>query len=242
MTNLELYFKHPSTSLLSGPKCCAQTRFVRRILVERLIDLFPTRIIRVYSEWQEDYDKIKTIHPEIELMKGYSDDIYDCLEPSDRNLLILDDQMSEASNTKSLANLCTKVSHHRNLTIYYLVQNMFDQGRSSRTVSLNSHYTVVFRNLKDQSQFRTMAHWILPKNSDWLLDEYADATVRPFGYLVIDSSPKCNPIFRFQTNIFRGELSTVYCDKKAVYTSLRSSSPNKIFFQSDEQIKIKQNS
>ena len=57
--------------------------------------------------------------------------------------------MSEASNTKSLANLFTKGSHHRNVTILYLVQNMFDQGRRSRTVSLHSHYTVVFRNLKD---------------------------------------------------------------------------------------------
>ena len=61
-------------------------------------------------------------------MKGYSDDIYDSLEPSDRNLLILDDQMSEASNTKSLANLFTKVSRHRNVTILYLVKNMFDHG------------------------------------------------------------------------------------------------------------------
>ena len=92
MTNLELHFKHPSTILLSGPTGCGKTRFVRRILEERLIDPFPTRLIWVYSEWQEDYDKIKTIYPEIEFMKGYSDDIYDSLEPSDRNLLILDDQ------------------------------------------------------------------------------------------------------------------------------------------------------
>ena len=242
MTNLELHFKHPSTVLLSGPTGCRKTRFVRRILEERLIDTFPTRLIWVYSEWQEDYDKITTIYPEIEFMKGYSDDIYDSLEPSDRNLLILEDQLSEASSTKSLANRFTKGSHHRNVTILYLVQNMFDKGRSSRTVSLNSHYTVVFRNLRDQSQFRTMARKILPKNSDCLIDAYADATVRPFGYIVIDNSLQCDPIFRFRTNIFRGELPRVYCDKKAVYKSPRLSSPSKIFFQSDKQIKIKQSS
>ena len=97
----------------------------------------------MYSEWQEDYDKIKTIYPEIEFMKGYSDDIYDSLEPSDCNLLILDDQMSEANNTKSLANHFTNGSHHRNVTILYLVQNMFDQGRSSRTVSKQPLYGCV---------------------------------------------------------------------------------------------------
>ena len=100
MTNLKLHFKHPSTILLSGPTGCGKTRFVRRVLEERLIEPFPTRLIWVYSKWQEDYDKIKTIYPEIEFMKGYSDDIYDSLEPSDRNLFLLDDEMSEASKTK----------------------------------------------------------------------------------------------------------------------------------------------
>ena len=204
MTNLKLHFKHPSTILLSGPTGCGQTRFVCRILEERLIEPFSTRLIWVYSEWQEDYEKVKIIYPEVEFMKGYLDDIYNSLEFSDRNLLILDDQRSEASNTKSLTNRFTKGSHHRSVTIPYLVQKMFDQGRSSRTVSLNSHYTVLFRNLRDQSQFRTMARQILPNNSDWLIDAYADATVKPFGYLVIDNSTQCDPIFRFRTNIFRG--------------------------------------
>ena len=112
--------------------------------------------------------------------------------------------MSEASNTKSLAHIFTKGSHHRNVTTLDLLKNMFDLGRSSRTVSLNSHYTVVFRNLRYQSQFRALARQLLPKHSDWLIDAFADATVRPLGYLVIDNSPQCDPIFRFRTNIFRG--------------------------------------
>ena len=237
MSNLELHFKHPATILLSGPTGCGKTRFVRRILEERLIEPFPTRLIWVYGEWQGDYDQIKTIYPEIEFMQGYSDDIYDSLEPTERNLLILDDQMSEASDTKSLAKLFTKGSHHRNVTILYLVQNMFDQGKSSRTVSLNSHYAVVFRNLRDQSQFRTMARQLLPNNSQWLIDAFTDATVRPYGYLVIDNSPQCDPVFRFRTNILRGELPTVYCESGA-YKRPRSESPSSNPDQAYAQIKI----
>ena len=173
-------------------------------------------------------------------MKGFSDDIYDSLEPSDRNLLKLDDQMSEANNTKLLANFFTKVLHHCNVTILYLVQNMFEQSKCSRTVILTNHNTVVLHNLRNQSQFRTMAHQILSKNSDWIIDAFANAIVRQLEYIVIDNSPQCDPIFRFRTNIFCEELPTVYCDNKALYKNPRSSSPNKIFFQSDEQIKIKQ--
>ena len=91
---------------------------------------------------------------------------------------------------------------------------MFDQGRSLRTVCLNSYYTVVFCNLRDESQFRTMARQILSKNSDQLIDAYANAIVRPLRYFVIDNSPQCDSIFRFQTNIFLGELRTMYCNKK----------------------------
>ena len=89
MSSIELHFKHKSTILLSGITGCGKTRFVRRILEERLIEPFPTRLIWVYCEWQKDYDLVKTTYPEIEFVQGYSDDIYSSLEPSDSNLLIL---------------------------------------------------------------------------------------------------------------------------------------------------------
>ena len=77
------------------------------MLEERLINLFPTRLIWVYSEYHEDYNNVQTIYLEIEFDKGDSDDIYNSLELSDRNLLILNDYMSEESYTKSLANRFT---------------------------------------------------------------------------------------------------------------------------------------
>lgn len=207
-------FHHPCTIQVSGPTGSGKTRFVRRILEDKLIEPFPTRLIWVYSEWQPEYDRVKVLYPETEFVKGYSGDLYETLQPDERNLIILDDQMSEASDSKSLARLFTKGSHHRNLTVLYLVQNMFDQGKSSRTVSLNSHYNVVFRNLRDVSQFRTMASQLMPNNPGWLMEAFTDATREPYGYLVIDNHPKSDPAYRFRTRIFRGELTVFYCDRK----------------------------
>ena len=62
MTNLKHHFKQ---ILLSGPIGCGKIRFVRRILKKRLIDPLSTRLIWVYSEWQEDYDKVRTIYTEV---------------------------------------------------------------------------------------------------------------------------------------------------------------------------------
>ena len=113
MDPLEFYFKHPTTKQVSGLTRCGKTRLLQRILKEQLIQPFDTRIILVYSEWQQDYDMIRERYPGIEFEKGLRDDIFDSLTPEQRNILVLDDQMGVASSSKSVSDLFTKGSHHR---------------------------------------------------------------------------------------------------------------------------------
>ena len=101
---------------------------------------------------------IRERYPDIEFEKGWRDEIFDSLSPEQRNILVLDDQLGVASSSTSVADLITKESHHRNLSVIYLVQNVYNQGKRQRTISLNSHYSVVFRNGWDASQLRTMAY------------------------------------------------------------------------------------
>src|SRR5208283_5379619 len=160
--NIDVKFKHPSTIQISGPTQSGKTRFMQRVLVERMIDPFPTRIMWCYSEWQPVYDELKVVYSHIEFIKGFSDNLYDSIQQDERNLLIFDDQMAAARDTKSLANLFTMGSHHRNLTVVYIVQNLLDQGKSSRTVSLNTHYNVAFRNPRDGTQIRVFCQQLSP--------------------------------------------------------------------------------
>ena len=112
----------------------------------------------------------------VKFVEGWRESIYASIRPEDRNLLILDDQMDEAGDSKTLSKLFTKGSHHRNLTVIYLVQNVFNQSKSQRTVSLNSHYNVVFLNRRDASQFRTLAYQMCSDNARWLLDAFKCST------------------------------------------------------------------
>ena len=139
MDPLDFYFKHPTQIQVSKPTRCCTTRLVRRILDEQLIQLFVTRIIWVFSEWQPDYDIIRERYPGIEFDKRWRDEIFDLLSPEQRIILVLDDQIGVASSSTSVADLFTKMSHLRNLTVIYLVQNLYNQGKSQRTISLNSH-------------------------------------------------------------------------------------------------------
>ena len=68
----------------------------------------------------------------------------------------------------------------------HIVQNLFHQGKGYRTQSLNTHYLVLFKNLRDASQINHLARQMFPNNSQYLQEVCRDATTPPFGYLFID--------------------------------------------------------
>ena len=210
-----LGFSHPCTIQISGPIGCCKTRFVRQVLANRLIEPFPTRLIWVYGEWPEDYEALRALYPHIEFVHGWRESLYDSIRFDESNLLVLDDQMREASDSKQLARLFTKGLRYRNLSIIYLVQNVYDKGKSSRTVSLNAHYHVVFRNRRDASQFPVFASHMAPHRSGWLLDTFQDATRQPFGYMQIDNYPQTSDEQRIRTRILPSEQAWFYSERKS---------------------------
>ena len=54
----------------------------------------------------------------------------------------------------------TKISHHRNLSVVYVCQNLFDKFKYHRTISLNSHYIVLLRNPRDTQPVANLARQI----------------------------------------------------------------------------------
>ena len=118
--------------------------------------------------------------------------------------------MGVASSSTFVADLITNRSHHRNLTVIYMVQNVYNQGKSQKTISLNSHYNVVFSNGRDASQFRTMAYQICPNVGQWLVYSFTDATSKPYGYLVLDHHPSTPKEQTVVNNILPGEQLTYY--------------------------------
>ena len=118
--------------------------------------------------------------------------------------------MAVASSSKSVADLFTKRSHHRNLTVIYLVQNVYNQVKSLRTISLDSHYSVLFRNGREASQFRPMAYQICARDGQWLEDAFTDATSEPYGYLVLDYYPSTPEDQTVVTNICPREQLIYY--------------------------------
>ena len=53
--------------------------------------------------------------------------------------------MSESGSDKQLTDLFTKGSHHINLSIIYILHNIFPKGKESRTISLNAHFIFLLK-------------------------------------------------------------------------------------------------
>ena len=129
--------------------------------------------------------------------------LYETIIPSQRNLLVLDDQMTEAGKTsQELSKLFVQGSHHKNLSVIYLVQNLFDKGKQHRTVSLNSHYTIIFKNPRDNIQPGILCRQMFPHKWKEFVEAYNDATSKAFGYILLDFRQETEENLRVRTNIF----------------------------------------
>jgi len=117
--------------------------------------------------------------------------------------------MSETND--DLANLFTEGPHHRNVSVVFLTQNLFYKNKHMRTISLNAHYLVLFKNPRDAGQFSILARQ--PSGFKFVEEAYRDATERPFGYLFVDFKPHQDERYRLRTNVFPGENQYVYVKK-----------------------------
>ena len=79
------------------------------------------RIIFHYSEWQPSY---KEFDKEVEFVEGLPQSS-DFSNNFQTKLIIIDDFMRESSSNV-IVDLFTKGSHHRNLTVFFISQNLYD--------------------------------------------------------------------------------------------------------------------
>ena len=82
-----------------------------------------------------------------------------------------------------------------------------------RTISLNAHYLVLFKNVRDSTQVSNLARQMFPGKSHFMIEAFADATMTPFGYLLVDLTSGSDERCRLRTNIFPGETHYVYVRK-----------------------------
>lgn len=204
-----LVLHHPFGALLCGPSGVGKSYFLKLLLSKHTLIIQPAidKVVWFYSIYQPLYDEI----PNVTFVEGFPSDYKSYL--GTRTLFIVDDLVEEYGNSKDLLALYTKASHHLNISIFTITQNIFHKGSAYREISLNSHYMFLFKCRRDINQIAHLAKQLYPRKTKFFLEAYEDATKKPYGYLLVDMKPNTEETFRLRTNILPGEFMCIYQPK-----------------------------
>lgn len=96
-----------------------------------------------------------------------------------------------------------------------MIQNLFNQTRFQRTISLNASYIYLARNPRaGLSNIANLASQMYPGKTQFLKEAYSDATKEPYGYLFLDLKQTTDEKLRVRRNILDKEKHIVYAMKK----------------------------
>ena len=199
-------FITPTTIIISGATGSGKTTWLKKLLKhQNLFSTKPEKIIYCYGVWQEAFEDMSNI----EFRQGL--DIPSKKEKG-HMIVILDDLMSEVVKSSTVQSLFTEGSHHGDITVIFILQNLFQQGKHARSIMLNSHYIVLMKNPRDIQQVKLLGRQL--DQEKLVTEAYKDCMKEQYGYLVIDLSPhNIHENLRIKTHIFPGEDLTVYLPK-----------------------------
>lgn len=206
----DLLLHVPAGILMCGPTMSGKTQYVFN-MIKNQKDVFSrpfSRIVYCYGVWQDAFDQVKNVEFIQGLNSLFEDEEF--FSAKDSTLLIIDDLAVAACNDDKTSKLFTQGIHHTNLTIIFILQNLYKQGKAMRDVALNAQYMILFRNVRDTQQIRTLSRQMgLPH----LVDAYKKVTEEPYQPLIVDMRPNTPGHLRLRSHIKFGEISKLYVKK-----------------------------
>ena len=101
-----------------------------------------------------------------------------------------------------IAEIYTTVGRHNGISSIFLSQKLFIDNKYYRQISQNADYLVIFKNLQNGNEVRTLAAQIHPSKS-FILDIFKHATVPPFSYLFINVTQECIDNVKYLSSLFK---------------------------------------
>ena len=207
-----------SSIVIVGPTSSGKTRWTYRLLncLNRMYaGVPPDKVLYCYGVYQTLYDTFEDTMPHVTLHQGLpSLSEIENFADGQHGLVIIDDLMQQVLGSDDMKLLFTQTCHHKRISVIFISQNLYGQGKSARTIALNCWYIILFKNLRGTSQIATLGRQLFPGKSDILLESFQASTSVPFGYLMIDMSQRGRDEYRLRTKVFPGEDTIIYKPKR----------------------------
>ena len=196
-------FKHPFSMLVVGPTSCGKTHFVRQVLEAPELRSFEVQWN--YNQPQKEYENYAAKRGNVRMAKGLPefdvDDLHDLNKKKKKTVIVIDDLMEEAKDSKLVSKLFTQ-GRHRNVSVILILQNAFPKGKFNTEISRNAMYMVLFRSPADREQIKRVGQRMFPSQNDQFMNIYRQETEKPYGYILIDNKPDTLAGHQVLSNIF----------------------------------------
>ena len=178
-------FITPATISIVGPTGSGKTVAVLEIIKYRdvLFTTPPKKIIWYYGIYNDIFDQHKN---EIEFIEGIGE--LDNLDTGGESTLVIIDDLMDSMN-KTLSRAFTQDSHHKNFTIMFLSQVLYQKNPIARIISLNSQYLILFKSKRDALSLSRLSSQLFPRSKNLFYSVYSMSTHQPYSYLVVNLHP-----------------------------------------------------
>jgi hypothetical protein len=205
----DLKIVSPFSLAVCGPTSCGKTVWVYHFLksmsqILKPSDKIPSNILFCFSIQQPMYSSMKHDFSNILFYEGIPslEYIYDYARGLPM-LIIFDDLSNELIGNHDMLKLFTQGMHHRDISVVFMTQNIFQQGKHARTIALNVKYLVLFANPRDNLQVSYLGRQLFPGKSERLVEAYLDAVSdQSRGYILIDLHSASLDQYRLRSRIF----------------------------------------
>ena len=181
-----LKFKANYNTIIFGQTGVGKTQFMLNVIRRKNITPFPENIFYMYNV-EQDFMKTwnQSEESKIKFIYGLDFEQLDTTKPS---LLVIDDLL--LSTNKKLAEMFILGSHHYQISLFYLTQNLFPNCDLNRLMSRNSHYFVLFHNQRNFRQIHTLAQQVfVGKDIERITNAYKRAGESDRGFIVLSFAP-----------------------------------------------------
>ena len=179
---MPLKFLANKNTIIFGQTGAGKTHFMLEVIRQKLIHPFPKNIYYMYNIEQDFmHTWNETEEQRIKFIQGIDVEQMNTNEPS---VLVIDDLL--LSTNKEVVEMFILGSHHKQISLFYLTQNLFPNCNMNRTMSNNAHYYVLFHNQRNFRQVHTLAHQIyVGKDVERIINAYKRASKKQRGFVVL---------------------------------------------------------
>ena len=198
----DLKLKAPFCAVIAGQSGSGKTSLLIKLIEQRvqLVEPPPKAVLYCYGHYNAAVPLLQKLG--ISVSAGIPSE--ETLKALPRPALILLDYLMIQLNSKRelLADWFSRKSHHENLSIVFIVQNLFE--RSMKIVRDNAQYMILLNSPSAALQIRSLGQQLFPGNLKFFLSSYQQAVSdKKFGYLLIDLHPVSEQTLRLRTNLFK---------------------------------------